>query len=312
MRSAHILILGIFALFVSCEEGSENPFDDPSLLPPDINTVEDSIPPQSFAYLYHKIFKPTCSNSGCHDGNFEPDFRTMESSYNTLVYQPIIKNDTIQNYPYRVAPGDADNSVLTVRLTRDIDGLSGIMPLVTDPGSDWPANKTEYIQNIRDWINSGAKDVFGNAPKVGNPLPQMLGAIAFASGNSTPLARAGKNPIQIPTGTQSIDLWISLSDDKLSSSQLLHNKIRFSLSPSGFDTIPDQNLSIVPNITAKGFDGEMVDYHHSITLRPLDYGVPGDVIYFKVYVQDDGPDIAGIPNENSFAYVKRYLAFEIK
>ena len=228
-----------------------------------------------------------------------------------MVYQSIIKNDTNQNYPYRVNPGDAQNSILIVRLERDIDGISGIMPLVTDPGSDWPLNKNSYIQAIKDWINNGAQDVFGNNPKLGNPVPQMLGAIAYETGNPNPLARAGKNPIQIPTGALSVDLWVSLSDDKLATNQLAHNKIRFHSEPSGFDTIPDNNLVISPFITARGFDGEMVDYYHKITFNPLNYGSPGDVIYFKVYVQDDGPDIAVIPNESSFAYVKRYMAFEI-
>jgi len=97
-----------------------------------------------------------------HDGTFEPDFRTIESSYNTLVGAAIIKNDPQNSFEYRVVKGNASASQLIARVTYDIDGNSGVMPLAVDPDSDWEANKETYIQNIEDWIAAGAKDVFGN------------------------------------------------------------------------------------------------------------------------------------------------------
>jgi hypothetical protein len=39
----------------------------------------------------------TCANSGCHDGTFEPDFRTLEGSYNTLLF--IRQSRTIRQEP---------------------------------------------------------------------------------------------------------------------------------------------------------------------------------------------------------------------
>ena len=78
---------------------------------------------------------PHCANSGCHDGSFEPDFRTIESSYNTLVYQPVIKNNPDGNYQFRVKAGNIDESVLYARLLSNSDGSatfdpnSQVMPL---------------------------------------------------------------------------------------------------------------------------------------------------------------------------------------
>jgi hypothetical protein len=310
MRASHIvLILLGFLTFVSCEENTENPFDNPDLDPPIDEFVPENIPLDNFAGLYNHIFKPTCSNSGCHDGTFEPDFRNMESSYNTLVYHNIIKNDTIRNYPYRVAPGDADNSILMVRLLRDIDGLSGIMPLVVDPDSDWEDNKVKYLSAVRDWIQSGAKDVFGNSPVLGNPLPQMLGAQAFIGGNK--VARNAAGTMLVPSGTQFLDLYLSFSDDETATNQLTLNEIKFSIDPEKYDSVSVQNMQIVPPITEKGFSGDQVEYYHKITITPTNHGNFGETVYFQVYVQDSSADTATIPGVGASKYILRYMAFEL-
>jgi len=169
-----LFLLGVVS-FSACRKNNSpaNPFVDPALLRPPVTGDTVNFGPYDFAGLHRDIFKPTCSNSGCHDGTFEPDFRTIESSYNTLVYQPIIKNNPAGSYDYRVVPGDAGASVLMNRLTVDIDGLSGIMPLSTDPNSTWPANKQAYTERIQGWINQGAKDVFGNPPVSGPGQPKI-------------------------------------------------------------------------------------------------------------------------------------------
>ena len=174
------VILGMStAALLSCSKnnGPENPFDDPKNKPPITNNPVDSFGLDNFAGLQRDIFKKTCSNSGCHDGTFEPDFRTIESSYNTMVYQPVIKNNPAGSFLHRVVPGNAQASVLHERVVRDIDGISGIMPLSVDPDSDWPTRKTTYINAIADWINAGAKDMFGNPPANGPANPRIQGVI---------------------------------------------------------------------------------------------------------------------------------------
>ncbi len=157
-----MLILAVF-LHTACHKENVNPYDE---LEEEQNNIDSTVmlDPSSFGALHAYIFKPTCANSGCHDGNFEPDFRTIESSYNTLVNHPIIKNDPQGSYQLRVVPGNPDASVLMARLTFDIDGNSGVMPLVIEPDSDWEQTSETHIQNVRKWIQDGAKDVFGNSP----------------------------------------------------------------------------------------------------------------------------------------------------
>jgi len=175
------LTIGVFVLLLmgacSKNKGPENPFDDPKNKPPITNNPIDSLGIDNFAGLQRDIFKKTCSNSGCHDGTFEPDFRTIESSYNTLVYQPVIKNNPSGSFVHRVVPGNAQASVLYERVVRDIDGISGIMPLSVDPDSDWPTRKTTYINAIVAWINAGAKDMFGNPPGNGPANPKIQGVV---------------------------------------------------------------------------------------------------------------------------------------
>ena len=125
-----VLLLGILG---ACTETTENPFDNSGPTTP-IDTTEVPLDLNSIAGLHAEVIVPTCANSGCHDGTFEPDFRTIESTYNTLVYHPIIKNDPMGTYEYRVVPGDPDASQFMARLTYDIDGNSGVMPLGRRPG----------------------------------------------------------------------------------------------------------------------------------------------------------------------------------
>jgi len=112
-------ILLAVIIIQSCKKDDEiNPYDDPSLKAPDKSGSEASLDPNSFEYLYKYIFKPTCANSSCHDGSFEPDFRTMNGAYNTLVYQPVKSNDFSFTYTYRVLPGNANMSLICRRLTQ--------------------------------------------------------------------------------------------------------------------------------------------------------------------------------------------------
>lgn len=307
-----ILLAGLFAIIFGCkDEDKDNPFNNPDLQEPVDSVNTDTLTPGSYAYIHYKVFRPTCANSGCHDGTFEPDFRTIESSYNTLVYQPVIKNDPSNSYEFRVKPGSANQSVLMNRLTVDIDGQSGIMPLSIDPTSDWPQMETTYENHIRDWINNGAVDQFGNPPTQGNREPQMLGVVAFADGSSTPLPRgAGNGPIEVPLNTQSLEIWIAFEDDQTPVGQLGINEIKFSNQINDFSSALAQSLTIVGQpISAEGYFGDLVNYHHRITIDPAQYASMGEFSYFRTTVQDDDNDPSQIPNEGSFQYIKEYFAF---
>ena len=160
MNTLHGMLTGILVLLFlaqACKKEAINPYDQKPIEeePDDPNPALDST---SLTGLHALIFRPTCANSGCHDGTFEPDFRSVSSTYNTLVNHPIIKNDLEGTYTHRVVPSNVEASLLIARLTYDIDDNSGVMPLVVEPDSDWPENKEAYIRHIKSWIEKGAPE----------------------------------------------------------------------------------------------------------------------------------------------------------
>ncbi|HIF14117.1 MAG TPA: hypothetical protein EYQ86_01765, partial [Bacteroidetes bacterium] len=56
----------------------------------------------SIAGLHSYIFEVKCADPACHDGSFDPDFRSIQSTYNTLVYQEVIKK--LNPWEFRVVP----------------------------------------------------------------------------------------------------------------------------------------------------------------------------------------------------------------
>lgn len=311
-------LLGIIALLllaVGCTDEGElppNPFD-PYANPDSAgtNTTPVNLDPQSFAGLHHYIFRPTCANSGCHDGTFEPDFRSIESSYNTLVYHPLIKNDPQGSFTYRVVPGNPNASVLMTRLEVDIDGQSGIMPLALEPTSDWSVNRAQYIANIRAWIQNGARDIFGNAPSQGNIPPAMKGVVAFANGSSTPLERDTDNgAIILPGAVSSLEIWFSIEDDATASSALQYNKVKFASTLNEFGGVSEQNLQVAGTpITQMGYFNQTVQYTHRITIDPSNF--PGQQIFFRIYVQDGQSNSpTEIPSDGGADYIKEYFSFK--
>ena len=159
-----ILLLAL----ISCgTEQPPNPFD--------IGTGEpiDTANLTGFAALHEKFLEPRCANPACHDGTFEPDFRTVEGSYNTLVYHPVVKNDANGTFEYRVVPGDVNQSWLINRLMTANDTL-GRMPLYAEPLT-W-----DEIKEFSNWIMAGAPDARGNLPIEPNEVPRFEWYVAFS------------------------------------------------------------------------------------------------------------------------------------
>src|SRR5688572_4080833 len=82
----------------------------------------------SFLGIHTFILSKKCAVPACHGGSFEPDYRTIESSYNTLVYHPVVKNNATNDFTYRVVPFDTGASWLHERITTT-DPVLGRMPL---------------------------------------------------------------------------------------------------------------------------------------------------------------------------------------
>ncbi len=284
-----------------------NPYETYQRVPPVVINPVDTLDPNSFVGIHYNVFKPTCANSGCHDGTFEPDFRTVESAYNTLVYRPV--TNPVGDYQYRVAPSDAENSVLYQRITTYFEGTQGVMPIQTDPGSDWPAKKDQYIQNIKNWINNGAKDQFGTTPTLGNLEPIFKGVIAKANGQTDELPRqSGKGTIIIPISVSKITLYFSLNDDDTPAASLTYNKLKVSNDPYQFTSKPELPLVIGDPISGNGYFNEAVDFTHSIEVDLAQYPV-GETQYIRIYVRDSSPETTEIPKNGSSSYIHLYFSF---
>ena len=302
----NFLLFFLLIICISCEE-EINPFDFNNTS----NSNNDTIyftDPTSFSALHNNIFSTTCANSGCHDGTFEPDFRTIESSYNSLVYQPPIKNDINNSFNYRVEPGNSLQSVLYHRLIVDIDGISGIMPLESE--DDWDNNKDEYIQNIKDWIDQGAKDMFGNSPSLPNDIPLGRGMVVFNTGQTTnPFSRDASGSVLISNSLNSVDVWFSVVDDLLQPNNLQYNKVKKSSSLFNFHTISEENLEVVNTpINHLGYFSNSIneEYYHKFNLDLTNFNV-GEIIYLKFYVKDDVNPVTEIPSNGSpFTFLRHF------
>jgi hypothetical protein len=319
-----LFFLIILISFFSCQKETINPYDNPDLYPPTGDSTAYFSDPTNFAAIYSNIFLPHCSNSGCHDGSFEPDFRTIESSYNTLVYQPIIKNNSNGTYQYRVKAGSTSESVLYARLLADINGTSvfdpnsQVMPLTADimydPNQEhiWHLEKEEHINNIKTWIENEAPDMFGNTAVLPNNKPEMLGVVMYITGTSTLLPRIGRGTVQVPSGTNSLDIWFSVSDDNLAANNLSYNKVKFSSNLFQFHLKPELNLNVVntPILENAYYASNQVEYYHNITYD-ISSLTSGDEMFIKIYVKDDVNEVTEIPNNgSSYQYIKHFT-FEI-
>lgn len=316
-RIAFIAVLLAALVIGSCKKDDpENPYALIERPAENDNPDVDDLPVGSFAWLHGKIFRPTCANSGCHDGTFEPEFRSIASAYNSLVNQPVIANDPDETFVHRVVPGNADASFLHERMTAFVPNTSGIMPLSLEPDSDYPANQDFYIQKVTEWINNGAPDMYGNpAPSAEvNAPPLVYGIAVFPAGNTTnPYPREEESPfgigaILVPATT--VDVWIVPFDDNAGLTEFESCALKASTSLTGFDAVSSVPFALSDPIEALLIDNTPAPFYYKATIN-LSAGTPGQLWFLRTYV-DDGvqENITEIPNDAS-AYLW-YLLFSLK
>lgn len=312
MRALAAAICSLAVWMAGCKkEESVNPYTLPEFQAPVDSVAAHSPDPNTIAGLHKFVFQPTCANSGCHDGTFEPDFRTIQSSWNTLVMQPVIKNNPQGSFQYRVLPGNPDQSVLIERMIHDIDGQSGIMPLWLEPGSDWPEKKTQYIQNVRNWILNGAPDAFGNTLSSQNLPPQLKGMFVALPGSTEPLPRAiATGAAVVPPGQSTIDVYVAFEDDQTPVEQLSYLKLRTGASLNAFNTFPELPLQLIPAVNGPAYAGGTTVYRHKASLTVT--GIPlYQRQFIRTYVQDSSPSPSEIPGAGSAPHVREYYSFQI-
>ena len=301
-----MVLLGLF-LFSACESDGptiKNPFPNGK----DTQTTQkDTWNYRTIQGLHAGLFKPTCANSGCHDGNFEPDFRTVESSYYSLVNQPVIKPDLAGKYGFRVVPFSSSTSMLPHRMVLDLNGNSGIMPLSLESNSNYPIEKDSWLVRLNDWIDNGAKDWVGRTPEAIDFPPQILGVQFLVNGN--PLSRTGKyEAAQILAG-QSPEIWISLADDKTPINNLKNVTLNWSTDPANFDSSKEVPMNAGPNKDLLGLLNTTTTYFWN-AVYDGSKNIENDVVWFRVTVSDSKNKDYRIPNPNSMFLLKTYFAIK--
>jgi hypothetical protein len=291
-------------LIYSCKKDKiDNPYDQVNY-----SVSTDSMPepdPNSITGLHKNIFSKKCANPGCHDGTFAPDFRTVQSSWSTLVYMTANKRtvDSISYFSLRVVPGNVSQSALIERLT-------------TTTSDYMPSNSVRLsaadIDHVKNWISGGAKDAAGNIPVKPNLPPNVIGYLAlnpvtYARLDSIRLNNVSYFPF-IAAANTSFVLPVFVTDTADGSSAtdpslFTGHKVRFSTDENDFTS------STLMNAT---------------WMSPIPYGVwqvtvntaawsPGTTVYFRVYMNDgfQSSDVE-FPKDASPSYYKTYFAFYVQ
>lgn len=232
-------------LIWSCgKEGDppHNPYSDVDYQTP--VTPVDTLDPASFMWLQKHVFETRCAVPGCHDGNFEPDFRTLGSSFSTLVYHPIVKNNTAEEFMYRVIPYDTAGSVLHERLTNCcFVNTNDRMP----QDAIGTALEDSLIEAVEAWIMNGAPDMFGEVAPFPDRKPLVNFYVALStdyqtnySGTENRIDTVYYNPFVVNAGTemviavQPIDDVTPLADLQVNKLILSYDKDDFSPSAPGY------------------------------------------------------------------------------
>ncbi|MDX5325601.1 MAG: hypothetical protein LPK80_04995 [Bacteroidota bacterium] len=295
MKRIYFILPLMVLFFGSCQKEDpqpDNPFVNQNGDPPLI----DTIPSATIQSLHQHIFSLKCANPTCHDGTFEPDFRTIESTYNSLVYVPVTKNDTLGTFTYRVLPGDHENSWIHERLTTNDPSL-GRMPLY--------APKLQYyeLQAIIDWIDGGAKDKFGDLPVYPNTLPEITSIFALGP-NSVRYDQNRPNgplePFVVPNGNN-WSIYFSAVDDDTPAGQFALAEVRLSTTDMQFDNpFWSSAASVV--------QGNYFKVDIASGSLPLN-----TQFFIQVRVKDaTNPDVMSYPNQFSSYYRRHNASFIIQ
>ena len=332
MKKLLIIFVGLAVVIFSCTKESVtetdlnqptppfNPFDtidyDETMVP---YTPVDS---NSFLGIHTYILSSSCNQPNCHDGTFEPDYRTVQSAYSTLVFHAVKKNFPTNPVPFRVTPGDPSQSMLYRRITEHNPPNFERMP---SSGNQLPDNSINLIKN---WIEDGARDIYGNLPMQTSSQPTSYGLTAFLPNSNdmrVDTIRGGFdfNPFLAPEGEE-LELWflyldVTENNDTIFGDGLTYNKMKLSTNPFDFSNAVELNMSVslVPNFISSAFSqplGFPVPYFQNVTFNPADYGFNvGDVVYIRTYVQDsDHGSPTEIPQTESQIYMLTYFAFVIQ
>jgi hypothetical protein len=309
MRVLVSLICGLVALLSSCSKDNDlgnNPFQKSEIK--DTTTHNMDLSPYSLVSIHQELFYPTCANSGCHDGNFEPDFRTIESSYYGLVQVKSTKLDTSKRFPFRVLPFKSNESMLLHRLTHDLNGNSGIMPLGLEADSDYPSRKQEFIHRVRSWIDSGAQDMYGNIVQSTNFPPILHGIKVFQNGKEVP--RNGIYETVVLNKNLGTEIVVLFSVGDKEKGWDFTNEMALALGQKPDSVFIENSFAIEKTapVSMIGLFGNNVQYLWRAQFSISGYS-SNEVIWMRLFFNDETPYT--LPSNQSMFSLKHYAAIRI-
>lgn len=313
-----LYITSVVTVFYGCgtkeDPAPPNPFD--AIIRPDKSGVNYPKPDShSITGLHQYIFAKSCATPGCHDGHFEPDFRTVQSTYASLVYQPAKKNTPDSAFKYRVIPGDYQKSWLHERLITDNQTL-GRMPLYSTPLGEKEMNA------VRRWITEGAKDMYGNAyGKPSSSFPNYWGVAAFAKPAPGIDYRVDTlrdksiwySPFAL-TSQYPTDIWFNVADDSVNVKDLLDCEVKLSTAINDFSNAKTYKLTYnaQPKVVPKYWDNQYDGWFWWKATIPAGIFPKESLVFMRVYARNPNSNtLVEIPNNDSYYMVKYFSAFYV-
>lgn len=296
-------IIGAMISVMSCTKDDEpaNPYD---AIDRPVVVYPEEPDPNSITGLHKHIFFPVCANPGCHDGTFEPDYRTVESTFSTLVYQRVNKVtlDSVDFFSERVIPYNTNDSWLVERLTTLSDDY---MPSNSSRLSD------AEIGHVKNWINAGCPDANGDLPVKPNLQPNIVGYFAADSltGNRIDSIRVDNfplNPFIVQSGNAMRILFVATDtadgNEGTDPAFFSVKEIRFSTDKNNFT-----GAIVIPSFFY------LAIYQAWLIEVPGNLWPPGTTVYFRIYVNDgDHASNAEFPRNESIDYYKTLYAFYVQ
>ena len=314
--SACISAIALVLSFGGCNSETEippNPYDQIDYPTPPSPT--DTLNPNSIVAIHKDILHPRCGVPGCHDGSFEPDFRTVQSSVSTMVYANIVKNNADSSFTFRVIPFDTAQSVLHERITNCC--FANTNDRMPQDNIGVPL-EPEYVERIENWILNGAQNMFGETPDYPNQAPAIgfyvavdtfsIPEIISAAGQGFPLSGAGNridgvfyNPF-ILENDQNVAIGIEVEDDSTAVGSLQGCKMLFSYDPDDFSpTAPGYQEMNATFFGIPDFEIWYVQFNTAIFN-------PDQVVYMRFYASD-GETQTEMPRDDLALQYKTFWSF---
>ena len=279
----------------ACEKASnlKNPFDE---IVRDTAKIVPEVPLDSsgIAGIHKYIFEVKCAIPSCHGVNFEPNFSSVQSTYNTLVYQTVYKNTSDFKFKYRVLPYDTAKSWLHERLVTD-DAILGRMPRYAPPLT------AREMYHINKWILSGAKNTQNQLPIKPNINVNIYGFGIYGTDTNYDENRTRwHDPCTVPYN-QTVYFAFFAYDDETEVKNFGVNQIKISSNAQDFS-----NAAVFQTTYSAQYDS------WSAAINTSQF-IPGKTYFLRYYVKDtDHAEAREFPNLNTNQYALGHYSMTIQ